>query len=94
MKEVFMAISLRFGVAVLAALGGWLLAAAPAVAETSAPVTIPAGDDSNFGGVANAANNWNFTAAAVCRQEVAVDPVLGDHVDNCSIGNVVDHSSR
>ncbi|WP_194927021.1 hypothetical protein [Catenulispora pinisilvae] len=44
------------------------------------------------GGV-NAANNWNFTAAAVCLQEVAVVPVLGDwvgdHANNCSNGNVV-----
>lgn len=55
-----------------------------------------ADDDSNFGGGVNAANNWNFTAAAVCLQEVAVVPVLGDwvgnHVNNCSNGNVIDHS--
>ncbi|MGW7275967.1 hypothetical protein ACWGH5_36320 [Streptomyces sp. NPDC054864] len=53
--------------------------------------------DSNFGGGTNAANNWNFTAAAVCKQEVAVVPVLGDwvgdHVNNCDSGNVIDHSS-
>ncbi|GAA2211745.1 hypothetical protein GCM10009850_072050 [Nonomuraea monospora] len=52
--------------------------------------------DSNFGGGVNAANNWNFTAAAVCLQEVAVVPALGDyvsdHVNNCSNGNVIDHS--
>ncbi|SHJ86308.1 hypothetical protein SAMN05421803_110192 [Nocardiopsis flavescens] len=57
-----------------------------------------AADDSNFGGGVNAANNWNFTSAAVCLQEVAVVPVLGDyvsdHVDNCSNGNVIDHSGR
>ncbi|WP_406862478.1 hypothetical protein ABZO31_19310 [Streptomyces sp. HUAS MG47] len=55
-----------------------------------------ADNDSNFGGGVNAANNWNFTAAAVCLQEVAVEPVLGDwvgdHVNNCSNGNVIDHS--
>ncbi|WP_062438020.1 hypothetical protein [Herbidospora daliensis] len=54
--------------------------------------------DSNFGGGVNAANNWNFTAAAVCLQEVAVVPVLGDwvgnHVNNCSNGNVIDHSGK
>ncbi|MEV6208069.1 hypothetical protein [Kitasatospora sp. NPDC051914] len=54
--------------------------------------------DSNFGGGVNAANLWNFTAAAVCLQELAVVPVLGDlvgdHVNNCSNGNVIDHSGR
>ncbi|MFJ3875871.1 hypothetical protein ACIPW5_00270 [Streptomyces sp. NPDC090077] len=57
-----------------------------------------ADNDSNFGGGVNAANNWNFTAAAVCLQEVAVVPVLGDYVsdrvNNCSNGNVIDHSGR
>ncbi|MGW4232465.1 hypothetical protein ACWEF9_24795 [Streptomyces sp. NPDC004980] len=56
-----------------------------------------ADNDSNFGGGADAANNWNFTAAAVCLQEVAVVPVLGDwvgdHANNCSNGNVIDHSN-
>ncbi|MFF7381232.1 hypothetical protein [Streptomyces griseoluteus] len=56
-----------------------------------------ADNDSDFGGGVNAANNWNFTAAAVCLQEAAVVPVLGDyasdHVDNCSNGNVIDHSA-
>lgn len=55
-----------------------------------------ADDDSGFGGGVNAADNWNFTSAAVCLQEVAVVPVLGDwvgdHVNNCSNGNVLDHS--
>ncbi|MEU6786811.1 hypothetical protein ABZ912_47105 [Nonomuraea angiospora] len=46
--------------------------------------------DSNFGGGVNAANNWNFTAAAVCLQEVAVVP-MGNHVNNCSNGNIIDH---
>ncbi|MFI7133660.1 hypothetical protein ACIBQ1_48845 [Nonomuraea sp. NPDC050153] len=61
-------------------------------------IAVPAhaDNDSNFGGGVNAANNWNFTAAAVCLQEVAVVPVLGDwvgdHVNNCSNGNVIDHS--
>ncbi|MFE6909728.1 hypothetical protein [Streptomyces erythrochromogenes] len=57
-----------------------------------------ADNDSNFGGGVNAANNWNFTAAAVCLQEVAVVPVMGDwvgdHANNCSDGNVIDHSGR
>ncbi|WP_413755197.1 hypothetical protein [Streptomyces sp. MMBL 11-3] len=62
--------------------------ASPAVAD----------NDSNFGSGVNAANNWNFTAAAVCLQEVAVVPVLGDyvsdHVNNCSNGNVIDHTAQ
>ncbi|MFE0581772.1 hypothetical protein [Streptomyces sp. NPDC058874] len=57
-----------------------------------------ADNDSNFGGGVNAANNWNFTAAAVCLQEVAVVPVMGDwvgdHANHCSNGNVTDHSGR
>lgn len=65
-----------------------LAVAAPAQAD----------NDSNFGGGVNAANNWNYTAAAVCLQEVAVVPVLGDwvgdHVNNCSNGNVIDHSGK
>ena len=57
-----------------------------------------ADNDSNFGEGVNAANNWNFTAAAVCLQEVAVVPVLGDwvgdHKNNCSNGNVIDHAVK
>ncbi|TGB06467.1 hypothetical protein [Streptomyces sp. MZ04] len=57
-----------------------------------------ADNDDNFGGGMNAANNWNFTAAAVCLQEVAVVPALGDwvgdHANNCSDGNVIDHAGR
>lgn len=61
-------------------------------------IAVPAhaDNDSNFGGGVNAANNWNFTAAAVCMTETAVVPVLGDwvgdHVNHCSNGNVIDHS--
>jgi hypothetical protein len=75
----------RIAAASLAAVGVSLLATAPAMAD----------NDSNFGGGVNAANNWNFTAAAVCLAEIAVVPVLGDwvgdHADNCSNGNVIDH---
>ncbi|MFC8125954.1 hypothetical protein [Streptomyces sp. NPDC057302] len=43
-----------------------------------------------------AANNWDFTSSAVCHQELAVVPVLGDWVgdgaDNCTTGNVIDHA--
>ncbi|MFJ8209039.1 hypothetical protein [Streptomyces sp. NPDC096033] len=57
-----------------------------------------ADDDSNFGGGVNAANNWNFTAADVCIQELAVVPALsdwtGNHRNNCSDGNVIDHSGQ
>ncbi|MEU6818804.1 hypothetical protein [Streptomyces sp. NPDC046860] len=73
-----------------------LAALALAVAAVATPAH--ADNDSNFGGGINAANNWNFTAAAVCLQEVAVVPVLGDyvsdHVNNCSNGNVIDHSGK
>ncbi|HEY9375070.1 hypothetical protein [Streptomyces sp.] len=72
--------------AVALALAGAAALASPAHAD----------NDSNFGSGVNAANNWNFTAAAVCLQEVAVVPVLGDwvgdHANNCSNGNVIDHS--
>ncbi|WP_329107665.1 hypothetical protein [Streptomyces sp. NBC_01439] len=73
-------------------------AAALAVAALALATPAHADDDSNFGGGVNAANNWNFTAAAVCLQEVAVVPVagdwVGDHTNNCSNGNVIDHSGR
>ena len=56
-----------------------------------------ADNDSNFGPGVNAANNWNFTAAAVCLQVVAVVPFLGDfvsgHTNNCSNGNVLNHAA-
>ncbi|MEV0602286.1 hypothetical protein AB0I82_23700 [Streptomyces sp. NPDC050315] len=52
-------------------------------------------NDSNFGSGVNAANNWNFTAENVCMQEVAVVPAFsdwsGNHRNNCSNGNVIDH---
>ncbi|GAB2483084.1 hypothetical protein [Nocardiopsis aegyptia] len=57
-----------------------------------------ADDDSGFGGGVNSANNWNFTAEDVCLQELAVVPLLGewvgDHVNNCSNGNVIDSGGR
>ncbi|RKT02365.1 hypothetical protein BX286_0265 [Streptomyces sp. 3211.6] len=71
-----------------------------ALALAAAAMAAPAhaDNDSNFGGGINAANNWNFTAAAVCLQEVAVVPTLGDwvgnHANNCSNGNVIDHTGR
>lgn len=73
-------------------------AGALTVAALALATPAHADNDSNFGGGVNAANNWNFTAAAVCLQEVAVVPVLGDyvsdHANNCSNGNVIDHSGR
>ncbi len=58
--------------------------------------TAMADNDSNVGSGVNAANNWNFTAADVCIQELAVVPALsdwtGNHRNNCSNGNVIDHS--
>lgn len=70
------------------------------MALAAAALTAPAhaDTDNNFGTAIDAASNWNFSAAAVCLQEVAVVPVLGDHVtdhaNNCSNGNVIDHSGR
>ncbi|MEU5323997.1 hypothetical protein AB0G67_45840 [Streptomyces sp. NPDC021056] len=67
-----------------------------AAVALSAATPAFADDDSNFGGGASAANNWNFSAAAVCLQEVAVVPVMGDwvgnHANDCSNGNVIDHA--
>ncbi|MCJ0871173.1 hypothetical protein [Streptomyces sp. AP-93] len=75
-----------------------MLAVLPVLALSLAAPVAHADNDSNFGGGVNAANNWNFTAAAVCQQETAVVPVLGDwagdHANNCSNGNVIDHSGR
>ncbi|MFG2601305.1 hypothetical protein [Streptomyces sp. NPDC048462] len=71
--------------------------AATALVLTGIALAAPAhaDNDTNFGSGVNAANNWNFTAAAVCMQEVAVVPVMGDyvsdHADSCANGNVVDH---
>ncbi|MGW4748206.1 hypothetical protein ACWEPR_25740 [Streptomyces sp. NPDC004290] len=63
-----------------------VLAATPAFAD----------NDGNFGSGVDVANNWNFTAADVCIQELAVVPALsdwtGNHKNNCSNGNVIDHS--
>lgn len=62
----------------------------------SAPAAY-ADTDSNFGPGVNAANNWNFSAAAVCFQELAVVPIggasLSDTVNHCVNGNVLNHSS-
>jgi len=55
-----------------------------------------ADDDSNFGPGINAANNWNFSAASVCFQELAVVPVGGawdgNTVNHCANGNVLKHT--
>ncbi|MBN0045065.1 hypothetical protein JS756_13270 [Streptomyces actuosus] len=72
--------------------------AALALAAVALAAPAQADDDSNFGPGVNAANNWNFTAAAVCFQELAAVPAAsgwaGDHVNNCVNGNVVDHAAR
>ncbi|MFI8258250.1 hypothetical protein [Streptomyces filamentosus] len=73
--------------------------ATAALALTSLALATPAhaDNDSNFGPGINAANNWNFSAAAVCFQELAVVPVggawTGDTVNHCVNGNVVDPSN-
>ncbi|MGW7415119.1 hypothetical protein [Streptomyces sp. NPDC054863] len=74
-----------------------LLAALPALALAMAAPAQADDHDSTFGAGVNAANNWNFTAAAVCFQELAVAPLggwTGDHVNHCTNGNVIDHSGR
>lgn len=73
-----------------------LLAALPAAALAFAAPAAHADNDSNFGPGVNAANNWNFSAASVCFQELAVVPVggswLGNTVNNCVNGNVLNPS--
>ncbi|WP_031003621.1 hypothetical protein [Streptomyces sp. NRRL F-5727] len=70
-----------------------LMAAAALTAATPAF----ADHDGGFGSGVDAANHWNSTAADVCVQELAVVPALsdwtGDHKNNCSHGNVVDHAT-
>ncbi|MFE7511895.1 hypothetical protein ACFU8I_11810 [Streptomyces sp. NPDC057540] len=66
-------------------------------ARRASPATPAFADyDSDFGSRVNAANNWNLTAADVCVQELAVVPALsdwtGDHKNNCSHSDVIDHS--
>ncbi|MGY0489410.1 hypothetical protein [Streptomyces sp. WG-D5] len=67
-----------------------------ALAVTAVAVPAHADNDSNFGSGVNAANNWAFSAASVCFQELAVVPVGGDWVGNtvnhCVNGNVLNHS--
>ncbi|MFD7731687.1 hypothetical protein ACFV6F_15025 [Kitasatospora phosalacinea] len=62
------------------------------VAAFSLAAPASADNDSNFGPGVNAANNWNFSAAAVCFQELAVVPVggawNGNTVNHCVNGNV------
>ncbi|MCX5139969.1 hypothetical protein [Streptomyces sp. NBC_00338] len=74
-----------------------LTAAVLALAALSMAAPAHADDDSNFGPGVNAANNWNFSAAAVCFQELAVVPVgapwVGNTVNHCTNGNVLNHSS-
>ncbi|MFJ8081357.1 hypothetical protein ACIQ6Y_12060 [Streptomyces sp. NPDC096205] len=71
-----------------------LLAAAALM--TTTPAFANDGDSALGPGV-NAANNWNFSAAAVCLQELAVVPVggawTGDHTNHCTIGNVLDQAT-
>ncbi|GGR15382.1 hypothetical protein [Streptomyces roseolus] len=67
-----------------------------ALAALASAAPAHADDESNFGGGVDAADNWNFTAADVCVQELAVVPALsdwtGNHKNNCSNGNVIDHA--
>ncbi|WP_035303541.1 hypothetical protein [Actinokineospora inagensis] len=75
-----------------------LLVAAAAVLATAGSALADGGLDVNFGVGVNAANNWNFAAASVCFQELAVVPVggawNGNTVNHCVNGNVLDHSGR
>lgn len=72
--------------------------AATALALSALALAAPAqaDDDTNFGGGVNASGNWNFSAADVCLQELAVVPVgapsAGDTTSTCTNGNVLAHS--
>lgn len=70
--------------------------AALALAALALASPAQADDGDNFGQGVSAANNWNFTAAAVCFQELAVVPVggawVGDTVNHCVNGNVLNHA--
>ncbi|MGW3913483.1 hypothetical protein ACWEBX_18495 [Streptomyces sp. NPDC005070] len=72
-----------------------MLAVLPAAALALAAPVAHADNDSNFGSGVNAANNWNFSAASVCLQELAVVPVggawVGDALNHCVNGNVLNH---
>ncbi|MGV9625753.1 hypothetical protein [Streptomyces sp. NPDC003487] len=72
------------------------LAGLPLAALALSAPAAHADTDSNFGSGVNAANNWNFSAAAVCLQELAVVPVgsapLDSAVNHCANGNVLDPS--
>ncbi|WBO63417.1 hypothetical protein [Streptomyces camelliae] len=75
-----------------------IAAVALAAIGLATPAFADDGNDGDFGSGVNAANNWNFTAADACLQELAVVPALGDwtgnHRNNCSNGNVIDHSGH
>ncbi|MFF3417584.1 hypothetical protein ACFYW9_23205 [Streptomyces sp. NPDC002698] len=72
-----------------------MLAVLPVAALALAAPVAHADNDSNFGSGVNAANNWNFSAASVCLQELAVVPVggasVGDTLNHCANGNVLNH---
>ncbi|MBL1109349.1 hypothetical protein JK361_32990 [Streptomyces sp. 5-8] len=74
-----------------------MLTALPLAALALSAPAAQADDDSNFGAGANAVTGWTFSAASVCFQELAVVPVggatLGDAVNHCVNGNVLNHSS-
>ncbi|MBW5424786.1 hypothetical protein GKQ77_25010 [Streptomyces sp. BG9H] len=75
-----------------------LTALALSTLAVTAPAPAHADDGHHTGNGTNAANNWNFTAADVCLQELAVVPVLGDWVgdgaNNCANGNVIDRAVK
>ncbi|MEW1908252.1 hypothetical protein AB0442_07305 [Kitasatospora sp. NPDC085895] len=80
MKKTFTSAALT---AALLAPAAVLAPAAPAAADTT---------DSLVGAI-NAAENWNFSAVAVCLQELAVVPVggawTGTTANSCTDGNIV-----
>lgn len=73
-----------------------MLAMLPAAALALAAPAAHADNDTDFGPGVNAANNWNFSAASVCFQELAAVPVggawAGDTMNHCTNGNVLNHS--
>ncbi|KOV60391.1 hypothetical protein [Streptomyces sp. MMG1121] len=72
--------------------------AAVALVAAALATSAFAGNDSDFGPGVEAANKWNFSAAAVCFQEPAAVPAAspwtGNPLNHCTHGNVLNPSGH